>query len=393
MRVLQITREFDSNGGIGRYVQDLTAALSEAHHETAVVCGTALANNGCRVSVVSGCDEFGHANARANRAAVLEHVASFAPDFVILHAMDDYRLEAMLRERYRTARFVHNHIYCSSGLDHDTATLAACERAQGGACVSGYVSRRCWNVRKPTTAATFYRRAAAAVASLRAAPLVFAASQYVRSRLLRHGVDPRRIAVAPYFAGVPGTSALSMPRTGSGNTLLYVGRVVPEKGIAYLLQAMRQITSAARLVVNGDGPGRSAALALAQRLGIKDRVDFFGWTSREALLACYEEADLVVVPSVWPEPFGLVGIEAMAYGKPVVAFRSGAIPEWLTDGESGYSVEPGDVVVLAQRIEALLAQPALRVRMGRAARARVARDFSRERHLTALTEGLAHAAW
>ncbi len=393
MKILQITREYESNGGIGRYVQDLTGALRDAHHETAVMCGQGPAGGGTGVSVVAGCDEFRHANAGANRSAVLEAAASFAPDFVLLHAMDDYRLEAMLRERYRTARFVHNHIYCSSGLDHDTATLAPCARAQGSACVSGYVSRRCWNVRKPTTAASFYGRAAAAVASLRAAPLVFAASQYVRSRLVRHGVDPERIAVAPYFAGVPGAPAQPVTRTGNGNTILYVGRIVPEKGIAYLLQAMRQITAAARLLVNGDGIGRSTALALARRLGIEDRVEFLGWTSPEALLACYREADVVAVPSVWPEPFGLVGIESMAYGKPVVAFRSGAIPEWLSHGETGYAVERGDVAGLAHAIETLLSDSALRERMGCAARARGARDFSRERHVAALMEGLAHAAW
>ena len=393
MKVLQITRDYASNGGIGRYVQDLTGALEEAHHEVAVVCGEGSTDGRAAMSVVAGCDEFEHDNAPANRSAVLELASAFAPDLVLVHAMDDYGLEAMLRERYRVARFVHNHVYCPSGIDHDTSSARACGRAQGLPCVSGYLTRRCWYVRRPATAAKFYRRAAAAVASIQTAALLFTASQYVRGRLLRHGVDSRRITVAPYFAGVPGAGAHAPPPRPAGNTLLYVGRIVPEKGLAYLLRAMRQMDTGAWLVVNGDGPARAQLMALAQGLGLGHRVEFVGWTSREALLACYEDADVAVVPSVWPEPFGLVGIEAMAYGKPVVAFRSGAIPEWLADGETGYMVERGDVAGLARRTEELLADPALRLRMGCAGRERVAREFSPARHLAAITDGLAEAGW
>jgi glycosyltransferase involved in cell wall biosynthesis len=393
MKVLQITRDYASNGGIGRYVQDLTGALEQAHHDVAVVCGDGSEGERGAVSVVTGCDEFEHPDAPANRLAVLERASAFAPDLVLVHAMDDYGLEALLRERYRVARFVHNHLYCPSGIDHDTASLRGCERAQGRACVSGYVTRRCWHIRQPATAARFYRRTAAAVASVRTAPLLFTASQYVRGRLLRHGVDPRRIRVAPYFAGVPGAGVHTPPRRPAGNTLLYVGRIVPEKGIGYLLRAMPQLNARARLIINGDGPARPEMAALAQRLGIDNRVEFLGWTCREALLTCYEQADVVVVPSVWPEPFGLVGIEAMAYAKPVVAFRSGAIPEWLADGETGYALDRGDVAGLARRTEELLADPVLRLRMGRAGYERVAREFSRERHLAAIRDGLVNATW
>ncbi len=388
MKVLQITRDYVNNGGIGRYVQDLTAALEASHHEVAIVCAEGSSGGAAAVEVIPGCDEFEHPNARANRAAVAAAASAFSPDAVLLQGINDYKLELTLRQRYRVARFVHNHEYCPSGIDHDTASLEACERRLGRTCVYGYVTRRCWHVRRPAAAARLYRLVTASVENLRTAPIVFTGSQYVRGRLLRHGVDPRRITVAPYFAGVPGASAQSAPPRRAGNTLLYVGRIVPEKGLGHLLRAMRQMRPGTRLVVNGDGPARPAMEALVNEFGLGDCVEFIGWTAPEGLSASYAAADVVVVPSVWPEPFGLVGIEAMAYGKPVVAFRSGAIPEWLADGETGYLVERGDVAGLAHRADELLADPALRLRMGCAGRERVAREFSPAQHLAAIMDGL-----
>jgi glycosyltransferase involved in cell wall biosynthesis len=84
----------------------------------------------------------------------------------------------------------------------------------------------------------------------------------------------------------------------------------------------------------------------------------------------------VVVPSLWPEPFGLVGPEAMAHGLPVIASRVGGIPEWLADGEVGFLFEPGDVQGLADRINRLLFDRALARRLGQQARARAGSRFT-----------------
>jgi len=392
MRVLQITRDYLSNGGIGRYVQDLTAELRNDHHEVAVICGQGPPDSGEGVHVVPGCDEFEHTSAPHNRGVALDHAANFGPDLVLLHAMDDYQLELLLRKRYHVARFVHNHIYCPSGIDHDLDSAAPCARTQGAACIAGYLARRCWYVRNPATAAAFYRRAAAAGSNLRTAPLVLTASQYVRRRVIRQGADPDRVAVAPYFAGVTRPRAGSPPPRSS-RTLLFAGRIVPEKGLHVLLQAMSGLTDDARLLVNGDGPARASAVALSRSLGLGHRVDFLGWTGRDELLECYQRAAAVVVPSIWPEPFGLVGIEAMACGVPVVGFRSGAIPEWLDDGVTGFMVEAGDVAGLTQRIQRLLDDSSLRRRMGCASRARITERFMPWHHLDAIREAVEAAPW
>jgi glycosyltransferase involved in cell wall biosynthesis len=89
----------------------------------------------------------------------------------------------------------------------------------------------------------------------------------------------------------------------------------------------------------------------------------------------YARSSIVVVPSLWQEPFGLVLLEAMASRKPVVAYRSGAVPEIVADGETGFVVEKGNVEQLAQRVLDLLKDPGLAGKMGEAGRQRVVREF------------------
>jgi len=93
---------------------------------------------------------------------------------------------------------------------------------------------------------------------------------------------------------------------------------------------------------------------------------------------------VVVVPSRWPEPFGVVGIEAMAHGRPVVAFGVGGIPDWLADGVGGFIVPPADVATMADRIAAVLAHPTEAEAMALRGRARVLREFSEAAHLAKL---------
>lgn len=107
-------------------------------------------------------------------------------------------------------------------------------------------------------------------------------------------------------------------------------------------------------------------------------IEFTPWRKQEDLPAIYRSADVCVVPSVGPEPFGIVTLEAMACGKPVVASRIGGLPTIVEDGVGGFLVPPGDATALAARIRLLLSSRELRARMGAAARKR-AEDFEWDR--------------
>jgi glycosyltransferase involved in cell wall biosynthesis len=110
-------------------------------------------------------------------------------------------------------------------------------------------------------------------------------------------------------------------------------------------------------------------------------VTFTGWLDRGALAALYEQAAVFALPSAWPEPFGIVGLEAMSAGLPVVATDVGGVRQWLADGETGIAVRPRDPRAFAAALGTLLGDPDMRARMGAAASARAVGEFSLAGHL------------
>jgi glycosyltransferase involved in cell wall biosynthesis len=199
--------------------------------------------------------------------------------------------------------------------------------------------------------------------------------------VIRNGIDVDRFDLT-----LDGTPFLNQHRIAADASVVgAVGRLRPWKGQERFLRSMARVAnvvpSARFLVVGGaifgvrDGfPERLRHLAA--ELGIADRVVFTGQLAdvRPALAAM----DLFVHPGD-PEPFGLVNLEAMAMGKPVVAFAHGAIPEIVLDGETGLLVPPGDEGALAGAVIDLLGDPHRRSAMGKAARARVEAHFTAQR--------------
>lgn len=156
-----------------------------------------------------------------------------------------------------------------------------------------------------------------------------------------------------------------------------VGRLEPVKGHRYLLEAFRDLASGFPdlfLALVGEGELSSALRAFARRSGFSDRIRFLGW--REDIPALVRAFDLFALPSL-NEGMGRALVEAMAAGLPIVASRAGGIPEVLGGGAAGLLVEAGDARALARGIEELLVNPALRLRLGAAARER-ARRYSVE---------------
>ena len=158
---------------------------------------------------------------------------------------------------------------------------------------------------------------------------------------------------------------------GTGPIVLYVGRLVPEKGIPVLLSAWPQVAAGATLVLIGDGPLAASASAMPG-------VSVLRPIPRPDLPVAYAAAELAVLPSVptprFREPWGLVCNEAMLQGRPVIATDAvGAAAGGLVrDGQDGLVVPAGDAVALAGAINQLLSDPALRARLGTAARVAVA---------------------
>jgi glycosyltransferase involved in cell wall biosynthesis len=173
---------------------------------------------------------------------------------------------------------------------------------------------------------------------------------------------------------------------GGAPLILYAGRLVTFKGLDYLLDAMALLTKddtsqaqAPHLLLVGDGPHRLSLERRVADLGLSDRVHFAGAQPHAEMPRFHSIADMFVVPSTDHETFCIAACEAMACERPVVGTTVGGIPEVVCDGETGYLVPPADPAALADRIGALLADPALRSRMGRAGRERTLAMFTWDR--------------
>jgi glycogen synthase len=217
----------------------------------------------------------------------------------------------------------------------------------------------------------------------RAAQVVTVASRWLAREVAALDVPPERIAVVPLGVETGrGPAADSVRRArgalaGAGQrTILVAGRLVAEKGfqdaIAALPVLLRRHPEVA-LAIAGRGPLEPALRDAAARARVADRVRFLGHLDHGALAAHYRAADLVAVPSRY-EPFGLVALEAMAAGRPLVAADVGGLAEILPPGEPALRFPAGDAEALAARAAALLRDPELRRRVAALGRRR-ARHF------------------
>lgn len=219
---------------------------------------------------------------------------------------------------------------------------------------------------------------------IRGSDAVTTISSYTAAKL-ESLVPGTRMARIPFGATVDPASSPPRPETPSEGPfeLLFVGRLVERKGVRLLLDAIREVDPAHPLLLRvvGDGPERAELESRAARLGIAGRVRFEGFVSTGELAERFASCDAFVLPATVDakgdtEGLGVVLLEALSYGKPVIASAAGGIMDIVRDGETGILVPPGDVPALRDAILSLMSAPEQRRALGAAGRAHVGREFS-----------------
>ena len=185
-----------------------------------------------------------------------------------------------------------------------------------------------------------------------------------RYEVIYNGVDLARVSPNPDLAAeFRRRHSIPADRT----VVLQVSWIIPEKGIPELLQVAQQVlskTDKVQFVLVGEGAYRQQYMKDAEGLGLRDHVTWTGMVHDPFGEGVYDAADIVCQLSNWEEVFGWMIAEAMAYQKPIIATRVGGIPELVSDGESGYLVERGDVAATSEKVLLLAEQPELRRQMG-----------------------------
>jgi glycosyltransferase involved in cell wall biosynthesis len=218
---------------------------------------------------------------------------------------------------------------------------------------------------------------------VRGSDAVTAISTYTAERLQR--VAPGvRTEVIPFGAAVDAAPSLPPPRpAGARPELLFIGRLVERKGVHLLLEALSLLTAGTRplLRVVGDGPERGRLQEMATGLRLGDDVVFHGFISAEEKAERLAGCDAFVLPAVVDakgdtEGLGVVLLEAMTYGKPVIASAAGGIVDIVSDNRNGYLVPPGDAGALAGAIRSCIENPEHARSLGAQGRVDVEKGFS-----------------
>jgi glycosyltransferase involved in cell wall biosynthesis len=210
-----------------------------------------------------------------------------------------------------------------------------------------------------------------------------APSAFIRDKLVAGGYPADRIRVVPNFVDRDAVR----PSFEPGDRFVYVGRLVKEKGVDVLIDATAGTDLSITIV--GDGPLRGELEARARRVGAD--AEFRGYLEPEAAAEVVAHSRAVVLPARWHENGPLAVIEAMAAGKPVIASRTGGLPELIVDGENGLLVPPDDPDRLREALLRLHRAPDEAERMGREGRARAERRHAPAAHYAAVADAYALA--
>ena len=197
-------------------------------------------------------------------------------------------------------------------------------------------------------------------------------------------VVPVSVRVIPYTVGFPETAAgPSLPRAGDSFLILFVGSLVERKGVRYLIDALPLLPAQlhAKLVIIGDGAERSRLEAQVRARGLQHLVEVRGRVAEQELRRAYAAASVLVLPAIVDargdtEGLGVVLLEAMSYGVPVIGSDLGGITDIVVDGQTGLLVPPQDSAALAAALERLATDRDLARRLGEAGAGHVRRHFS-----------------
>jgi len=374
MKLLFVHQRFGAWGGAETNIQITAQELKRRGHEVSLLYAEPTGRSEEAWRELFPQAYFLPANERA--AAVERVLQKVQPDLTYFHSFSDLGvLTALLASPVPTVRMVHDHaLYCLRGYKYHPVTRKVCNRPASFRCVFPCLAPIARNRGRgfPLKLASYGARLKEIELSRRCRRVV-AYSEYSKAELVRNGFDPEQIHIH-----VPLRTWAEGPVTSFGerNLILFAGQIIRGKGVDILMRALAKVSVPFECEIFGDGHHRRYCEQLCAKLGLSKRVRFRGFVAQEQMESSYLEATVLAVSSVWPEPFGLVGPEAMRYGLPVVAFDSGGIAEWLRNGENGFLVPWMDTDQFATRLQELLCNKGLARQMGLRGRERVHREYA-----------------
>jgi len=376
-------------GGVETYLASILPALVRAGHEVTLGYEQEAAESMGALAP----DQVRMVQFSSKWAATLK--GEEPPDVVLLNGLWNPLYEMRLVDWAPTVYFAHNFWgVCISGSKRWGRPFPkTCTRSFGPGCLIHYLPHGCGGL-NPFVALEMFSAQSKRLGTILRSRAVLVASEYMRREYERNGVAPERINVIPPFVREPEEEPQNVEQRRRGRRLVFLGRMTQLKGPTYLVRAAHELNSTDgqswTVVFGGDGPERERVLAEAKRLDVP--LECAGWVDASRRDELLRSAALLVLPSTWPEPFGIVGLEAARLGVPSVAFGVGGIPEWLESGVNGELAEfPASVRSLADAVRRATSSEAHYRQLCHGATER-SRHFSEAAHFSPLLRTLQAAA-
>jgi glycosyltransferase involved in cell wall biosynthesis len=324
--------------------------------------------------------------------AIQQIIAVEQPDVAFIHHIYHPALIESVVRSLPTVSYVQAvYLVCPGSRQYFPRSEQICPHAAGPICIwNGQVKKCVWG-RNPLTHIRLLQRVRDYLRVYQEMHKIFVGSTYMVESLCRNGLPAEKIVISPTFLLEEKPDSLPVYPDRDTPTILFSGRLVREKGLHHLLAALKEIDVPWRLVVAGTGPDEARCRELATAYQIAPKVSFLGWISDQKLQTLMATSDIVTVLPLLAEAFGRVGPEAFVHGRPVIAYASGGITDWLHHEYNGLLVPPGDISALRQALVRLLTSPTLRQQLGQQAYKRVIVDYPIEKHLPSMLSILEEA--
>ncbi|GAB4143749.1 MAG: glycosyltransferase [Thermogutta sp.] len=383
MRILHWNEHLSWAGGVETYLLHLIPALEAEGLQQYFVYAQGDASLLPRAIPMRELSQFGRKAECAGYTRAQAILRDIRPDVIHVHRVYNVGVLRACLEYGPVLVTCHDYLYlCPAASFFHRRTQSICNRQAGLACFAVTLVKHCLTPR-PRFALGYYRRVKAFFRWKERFAAVLCPSESVRERLLGQGFDAEKVITLPYFCPVsPRVEPRPLPDVP---TILFLGRIRPIKGYDVFVRALSLLPNAQGLMVGDLTPITERRVCdLARTVGCQDRLTLRGWAERGEIAALFESAGVFTFPSICPETLGMVGLEAMASGVPVVASDVGGVRQWLRHGENGFLVPPKDPVALAEAARRLLESPDVMRQMGEAAIETVRSGFLPEQHVARL---------
>lgn len=395
LRIAVINANQSRVGGAETYINSLLPALVSRGHNIALGCECAEVPG--RDPIVIPKDSPKYCIADHGPAAWLTLIREWAPDVLYVHGLRDWHVEEAVLEIAPALFYIHSYYgTCISGAKtYKAPSITPCQRTFGAACLAQFYPRRCGGL-NPATMWQQYQIQANRLRLLSKYRAVLADSEHMVAEFHKHGITAQCLYLfAEEAAALEDRKASNAAQKQAESwRLLYLGRMDRLKGGEFLLDALpeacKRLGRKLQIVFAGSGPEEQRWKREAQRLQARCpgiAFEFKGWVDEQERSELLDRSDLFILPSLWPEPFGLGGIEAGLRYVPSVAFAAGGIPEWLTEGVNGClaSANPPTPDSLSQAIVRALKDPIFYRQLQHGARQK-ALAFKKDLHVIRLIE-------